>query len=144
MRADWITSTFLYTTSSLVSVQENDLTRNRTSTSSSQGNVCILLFWWGGHCCPMLCDLFKIYCASRNLGITRTWICRLNFAQRPIFSGSRFFNEPEISDSEPKLKVPPGGLVLSIFTSWKKSIDVSRVWIREPWISRRARYPETT
>jgi hypothetical protein len=30
---------------------------------------------------------------------TRTWICQLNFAQRPIFSGLRFFNEPEISDS---------------------------------------------
>ena len=42
---------------------------------------------------------FKINCAPSNLGITRTWICRLNFAQRPIFSGLRFFNEPEISDS---------------------------------------------
>ena len=26
----------------------------------------------------------------------------------------------------------------------KKSIDLSRVWYSEPWISRRARYPETT
>ena len=59
----------------------------------------IVLYWWGGHCCPMHCDLFKINCAPPNLGITRTWICRLNFAQRTIFSGLRFFNEPEISDS---------------------------------------------
>ena len=44
----------------------------------------IVLFWWGGHCCPMHCDLFKIDCAPPNLGI-KTWICRLNFAQRPIF-----------------------------------------------------------
>ena len=44
---------------------------------------------------------FKIYCAPPNLSITRTWICRLNFAQRPIFSGLRFFYEPEISDSGP-------------------------------------------
>ena len=66
-----------------------------------------VLFWWGGHCCPM-----QIYCAPPNLGITRTWICRLNFARRPIFSGLRFFNEPEILD-------PPGGLVLRIFTSWE-------------------------
>ena len=44
--------------------------------------------------------IFKIYCAPPNLGI-RTWICRLYFAQRPIFSGLRFFNEPEISDSGP-------------------------------------------
>ena len=48
-----------------------------------------IVFWFdgGGHCCPMHCDLFKIYCTPPNLGITRTWICRLNFAQRPIFSG---------------------------------------------------------
>ena len=43
---------------------------------------------------------FKIYCAPPNLGI-RTSICRLKFAQRPIFSGLRFFNEPEIPDSGP-------------------------------------------
>ena len=42
---------------------------------------------------------FKIYCAPPNLGIIRTWICRLNIARRPIVSGLRFFNEPEISDS---------------------------------------------
>ena len=67
----------------------------------------------------MHCDLFKIYCAPPNLDITRTWICRLNFAERPIFSGFRFFNEPEISTRDPQLKVSPGGLVLRIFTSWK-------------------------
>ena len=38
-----------------------------------------------------------------NLGVV-TWICQLNFAQRPIFSGLRFFNEPEISDSDPQFK----------------------------------------
>ena len=59
----------------------------------------LYLFWWGGHCCPMHYDLFDIYCAAPNLGITRTWICRLNFAQRPIFSGLKIFNEPETSDS---------------------------------------------
>ena len=53
---------------------------------------CIVLYWRGGHWCPMHCDLFEICCAPR--------ICRLNFAQRPIFLGLRFFNEPEISDSK--------------------------------------------
>ena len=86
---------------------------------------------------------FQIYCALPNLGITRTWICRLNFAQRPIFSSLRFFNEPEISDSGPQLKVPPGGLVLKIFTSWKNP-SPSADGTCKPWISRRARYPETT
>ena len=33
-----------------------------------------------------------------------------------------------------QLKLPPGGLVLRIFTSWKKSIYLSRVSTREPWI----------
>ena len=73
------------------------------STGDSLNNVASLylyLLWWGGHCCPMHCDLFKIYCTSLNLGI-RTWICRLNFAQRTIFPGLRFFNEPEIPDSGP-------------------------------------------
>ena len=73
-------------------------------------SYCIVLHWRDGHCCPMHCDLFQIYCAPPNLDITRTWICRLNFAQRPIFSDLRFFNEPEISDS--------GGLGLRILTSW--------------------------
>ena len=58
-------------------------------------------------------DLFKIKYAPQSLGI-RTWICRLNFAQRPIFSSLRFFNEPEISDSR-----PPRGLMLRIFRSWR-------------------------
>ena len=80
---------------------------------------CIVLYRWGGHCCPIYCNHFKINFALPNLGITRTWICQLNFAQRPIFLGLRFFNKPEISDSGPQLIVPPGGLVLRIFTSWK-------------------------
>ena len=72
------------------------------------------MYWWGGHCCPLHCDLFEIYCAPPNLGISRTWICRLNFTQRPIFSGLKFFNETR----DPRLK-SPAGLVLSFFTSWK-------------------------
>ena len=51
----------------------------------------------------------KIYCAPPNLGI-RTRTCRLNFAQRPIFSGLRFSNEPEISDSGPPALSPSGVL----------------------------------
>ena len=95
----------------------------------------VVLYWWGGHCCLMHCHLFKIYCAPQNLGITRTWICRLNFVQRSIFSGLRFFNEPEISDSGPPA-------CAQFFYVLKKSIDLSRVWTREPWISRQAHYPE--
>ena len=60
----------------------------------------IALYWRGGHCCPNPLRPFQIYCAPQNSGVTRTWICRLTFAQRPIFSGLRFFNESEISDSE--------------------------------------------
>ena len=88
----------------------------------------------------MHCELFKIYCAPPNLGITRTWICGLNFAQRPIFSGLRFFNEPEISDSGPPAQSPSRRTCAQDFYVLKKSIDLSR----EPWISRRALYPETT
>jgi hypothetical protein len=104
---------------------------------------CIVLYWRGGHCCPMHCDLFKIYCAPPNLGI-RTWICRLNFAQRPIFSGSMFFNEPEKSYLGPSAKSPSRRTCTQDFYVLKKSIYLSRVSTREPWISRRARCPETT
>ena len=86
----------------------------------------IVLYWWGGLCRPMHCDLLRTYCATSNLGIFRTWISRLNFAQRPIFSDLRFFNEHEISDS-----VPPAwssSLRTCAQDSYvlKKPIDLSR------------------
>ena len=43
-------------------------------------------------------ETFQDLLCNVNLGI-RTWIFRLNFAQMPIFSGLRFFKEPEISES---------------------------------------------
>ena len=61
---------------------------------------CIVLMGWS--LLPNALDLFKIYCAPLNLG---------------LFFRLEFFNEPEISDSGPPLKVPPEGLVLRIFTS---------------------------
>ena len=42
---------------------EMDLSRRSTRITN------LFLFRWGGHCCPMHCDLFKIYCAPPNLGI---------------------------------------------------------------------------
>ena len=81
--------------------------------------ISIVLYWRDGHCCPMHCDLFKIYCAHQNLGITRTWICRLNFAQRPVFQARGCLTSLKSQTRDPQLKVPPGGLVLRIFTSWK-------------------------
>ena len=69
---------------------------------------------------------FKIYCATPNLSITRTWICWLNFVQMPIFSGLRFFNKPKSQTRGPQLKVPPGGLALRIFTSWKNPLASAR------------------
>ena len=83
---------------------------------------CIVLYLWSGHCCPNALRPIQIYCAPPNLGITRTLIRRLNFAQMSIFSGLKFFNEPDISYSESQPKVPSGGLVLRIFTSWKNPL----------------------
>ena len=58
------------------------------------------------YCIVMYCELFEIYCAPPNLGIIGTWICRLNFAQKANYSGLRFFNHPEISDSGPPASGP--------------------------------------
>ena len=60
------------------------------------------------------------------------------------FQAWRSLTSLKYQTRDPQLKVPPGGHVLRIFTSWKNPMDLSRVWTREPWISRRARYPETT
>ena len=79
----------------------------------------IVLYWRGGHCCSMHCNRFKIYCAPSNLGMTGTWICRLNFTQRPIFWAWSSLTSLKSQTWDTLLKVPPGGLVLRIFTSWK-------------------------
>ena len=84
---------------------------------------------------PNALQPFKIYCAPPNLDI-RTWICRFNFAQRPVFSGLRFFNEPEISDLGTSDFSPSWMTCAQDFYVLKKSIDLSRVWTREPWISK--------
>ena len=70
----------------------------------------------------------QIYCAPPNLDITRTLICRLYLAQRPIFQAWGSLTSTCAQE----------------FYVLKKSIDLSRVWTRESWMSRGARYPETT
>ena len=77
---------------------------------------CIVLMEWS--LLPNALRPFIIYWAPPSLGI-RTWICRLNFAQRPFFQAWGSLMCLKSQTREPKLKVPPGGLVLRIFTSWK-------------------------
>ena len=79
-----------------------------------------------------------------KLFVLRTWICRLNFAQSPIISGLKFFNELQISQSGPPAWSPSRRTCSHDFYDLKKSIDLRRVSTREPWISRRARYSGTT
>ena len=75
----------------------------------------------------MHCDIFEIYCAPPNLGITRTWKCRLNFAQRPIFQAwGSLTSLKSQTTRDPQLKVPPRGLVLRMFTSWKNPSTSAR------------------
>ena len=103
----------------------------------------IVLYWRGGHSCSIHCDLFSSIVLPRILGI-RTWICRLKFAQRSIFSGLGFFTSLKSQTRDPQLTVPPGGLFLRIFTSKKNASTPAGFEPPEPWISRRARYAETT
>ena len=92
---------------------------------------CIVLYWWGDHCCTMHCNLFKIYCDPPNVNMPIK-VC----SEAYLFQAWGSLMSLKFQIWDPQLKVPHGGLVLRIFTSWKKSI--------EPWISRRAHYPETT
>ena len=80
---------------------------------------------------------FQIYCVLPNLGVTRTWICRLNFAQRPIFSTSL-----KSQTQDPQLKVAPGELCSGFLRPEKIHRPQPGLNPRS-WISRRARYPET-
>ena len=65
---------------------------------------CIVFVLLGWSLLPNALRPFKIYCAPPNLGITRTWICRLNFAQRPIFSDMRFLTRLKSQTRDPQLK----------------------------------------
>ena len=86
---------------------------------------CIVLMGWS--LLPNELRPFWDLLCSPNLD-TRTRICRLNFAQGPMFSGLRFSMNLKSETRDPQLKVPPGGLVLGIFPSWKSpstSIEAS-------------------
>ena len=90
---------------------------NRINRQLKYNSNCIILYCIVLKGCSMLPNAlrpFQIYCAPPNLGI-RTWICRLNYAQRPIFSGLRLFTSLKSQTRDPQIKVPPG----EIFTSWK-------------------------
>ena len=89
---------------------------------------CIVLYWKGGHCCSIHCDLVKIYCAPSNLCITKTWICGLNFAQRPSFSGLRFFNVNVIPDSDFQLKLPPEDEHVTLRLPWPTSCGIYAIY----------------
>ena len=102
-------------------------------------HYCIVLIRWS------LLRPFQIYCAPPNLDIS-TWICRFNFAQRPIFSGLRFFNESEILDSGPRAWSPSRGTCAQDFyvlkkihrpslwlsvAAWIRNLSVSKVYVFE-------------
>ena len=78
---------------------------------------------------------FKIYCAPPNLDITRTWICWLKF------SDLRLLTSLKSQTRDPQFKSLPEDLCPG-FLRPEKIHRPQPVWTREPWISRRARYPE--
>ena len=83
--------------------------------------ICIVFVFvsMGWSLLPNALRPFRIYCAPPNLGITRTWICGLNFAQKPIFQAWGSLTSLKSQARDPQLKVSSGGLVLRSFTSWE-------------------------
>ena len=109
-------------------------------------NASTYLYWivlMGWSLLPNALRPFQIYFAPPNLGI-RTWVMPIKFC-----SGAYFFRLEVLKRAwnlrrgTLSLKPLPEDLCLG-FLRPDKSIDLSRIWTREPWISRRARYPETT
>ena len=76
---------------------------------------CIVLDWRG---------------APPNLGITRNMTIKF-CSEAYFFQAWGSLSSLKSQTRDPKLKDPPGGLVLRIYTSWKKSIDLSRDWTRD-------------
>ena len=93
--------------------------------------------------CPMHCDLFEIYCVPRIQVLGRQYadfiLLRGLFLQAwgPLTS-------LKSQTRDLQLKVPPGGLVLRIFTSWKNPSTSAGFEPANLGISRRSRYPEAT
>ena len=67
---------------------------------------------------PNALRYFKINCVPPYLGI-RTWICRLNFAQRPFFLAWGSLTSLKSQTQAPSIKSLPEDLILGIFTSCK-------------------------
>ena len=77
---------------------------------------CIVLMGWS-LLSNALRPFWDLLC-SPNLD-TRTWICRLNFAQGPFFQAWGSLTSLKSQTRDPQLKVPPGRLLLMIFMFWR-------------------------
>ena len=105
--------------------------------------ICIFLylFCWGGHYCPIHCDLF------RSFVLPRIWVLLgreyANYAQRTIFSDLRFFNEPEISDSGPPAQSPSRRTCAQDFY-FLKNIHRPQPGLNPQTLALEASTPETT
>ena len=72
--------------------------------------------------CLLLSNALRLFLdllCSPNFGFTRTWICRLIFFRGLFFQTWRSLTNLKSQTRDLQLKVPPGRLVLRIFTSWK-------------------------
>ena len=54
-------------------LRRNKIRKSYFFTYTFFSKYCIVLYWWGGHFCPIHCDLFEIYCPPPNLGIGREY-----------------------------------------------------------------------
>ena len=70
-------------------------------------------------------------------------LCSSEFCSETYFQAWGSLTGLKSQTRDPQLKVPPGGLVLRIFTSWKNP-STSAGFEPANLISRRARYPEIT
>ena len=104
----WITIYFSYLQKKLYWKQINTIV---LCIANNNVLYCSVLYWWGGHCCPMHCDRFEIYCAPPNLGITRTWIRRLNFAHIKFFQAWGSLTSLKSQTQDSRLEVSPKGFL---------------------------------
>ena len=102
----------------------------------------LYLFWWGGHCCAMHCDLL------RSIVLPRIWVnMPIKFFSEAYFSGLRFydrneFQRPPIGSTENvriytcqySMKLNVGGILhIACYLPWTYTLLGSPGWAETEW-----------
>ena len=104
----------------VASCKRDSLKSIRFSRKYIKSDSCIVLMGWS-----LLPNALRPFSRSivlpPNLGITRTWICQLILLRSLFFQAWGSLRSLKSQTREPRLKIPPKGLMSRVFMSWKNT-----------------------